>query len=574
MSKTPIKKMFLRRYKFWHYLLIFSILILLIILAILLYNELVNEKKLIRYFNELNVTESRLENLDQTKNDIIQSQDFLIKYLLNNNKESIDDYISSIKKTKGLIESLQMPSANPELNSTLTNFNDKESESFEKFDHYIDSISENVLPALIKNSTIKAGTKIINYDDLDIKTTIETNTVVDSVEKKKLFGRLGDAIRGDVEVQKEKVEHTVVIEYGSNKTSGTLDEQMQEFFKKISEYYETRLRSVNNNFSKTINNNNNLLLINSEIQNQSQKLISEYKNALLEQREILDSKFNIQYGINRTLRFYTLLGIASVLIFLTIIVSYLTKTIYDYENKLVEAGEELNHNLMIKDKLVSMISHDIRAPLSIISLYIKQLLNIEKDTQKKDIFQSIDYTTSSAVLLANRVLDFSKNENKISDIKNTTFNLYEEINQIVNAFTPLSQAKNNELINNNHIPENTTIEFDRQKLQRIYFNLLDNAIKYTKNGQISVTSNLNKKDGKNRFELIVKDTGKGIKIDQLNKLFDPYESDSISDMKSSEVAVGLGLYLCKEIVDMFNGNIEVKSNPDKGTEVSLYIFLD
>ena len=86
--------------------------------------------------------------------------------------------------------------------------------------------------------------------------------------------------------------------------------------------------------------------------------------------------------------------------------------------------------------------------------------------------------------------------------------------------------------------------------------------------------NLNKKDGKNHFELIVKDTGKGIKIDQLNKLFDPYESDSISDMKSSEVAVGLGLYLCKEIVDMFNGNIEVKSNPDKGTEVSLVFIED
>ncbi|HID72104.1 MAG TPA: hypothetical protein EYP29_05100, partial [Thermoplasmata archaeon] len=81
-----------------------------------------------------------------------------------------------------------------------------------------------------------------------------------------------------------------------------------------------------------------------------------------------------------------------------------------------------------KNKIVNMISHDIRSPLNIILLYIKQALKLEKDPQKKEVFDSINYTTNSAFLLANRILDFSKNENGQMIVYKDSFNLRDEIN--------------------------------------------------------------------------------------------------------------------------------------------------
>ena len=576
MPKLSLKKLFFKRYKIWHYVLIFSILFLLFVLTVLLYNELVNEKKLIKYFVEITKTEERLQEIDNKKHSIIQAQESLIKYIVNNDNATINEYFKTVSETKELINSLQTDNVNPEISNLLMTFKDNEKENIEVFNQYLDSISENVLPRLQKNnSKITFDKNVINYDDLNIRTTIETKTEIDSVEKKKLFGRISDAIKGDVEVQKEKTEHVVIIEYGATKTIGNIEDQMQSFFDKISNYYEKKLSAINSNFSDIIKNNKELILMNNNIQQQSDKLLSEYEDALEEQKDILNSKYHVQYGMNRTIRFYTLLCIAAILIFLTVAVIYITKIIYDYEDKLIETSEILDHNLRIKNKMVSMISHDIRAPLSIISLYIKQLLGIEKDVKKKEVFESIDYTTNSALLLANRILDFSKNENKIGEVQKTTFDLNEEINQIVNAFTPLAVTRGNRIINQNNIPENTIIEFDQQKIQRIYFNLLDNAIKYTKNGNIVITSSIQDLvSGQKRFNLLVTDTGKGIKAVDLNKIFDPFEQVSINDLETLDLGVGLGLYLCKEIVNMFDGSIDVKSELGSGTEINLYIIID
>ena len=444
----------------------------------------------------------------------------------------------------------------------------------ENLSHLIDSLSQNILLNIENDPTFKSDFKELNYNDLNVKTTIETTTSVDSVKKKKFFDRIGDAIKGDVDVQKEKKEVLMILEYGNKKTTGTIDDQMKSVVKMTADYYENELGKINRKFGQLANKNQNIILNTMNIQSMSGDVFSHYKETLVKQKNILSEKYSVQYNNNRMIRLYSLLGIILLLILLTIAVLYLTNVTYGIEKKLIKAKEKITDNLMLKNRIVSMISHDIRSPLNIILLYVKQALKQEKDPQKTAVFDSINYTVNSGLLLANRILDFSKNEGQDITVYRDEFNLHDEVNHIVKGFNELAKSKNNQLINLNKLEPSVVVFFDRSKLQRLYFNLLDNAVKYAESGDIEVLSEWQKEaDGRYKFTLSIKDSGKGIPKDSLKNIYEPYKQVSSANINNQDFGVGLGLYLCKEITELYDGKISVRSKLNKGTTVSAFIYM-
>lgn len=568
-SKSSIKYRML-----WHLSLTIIILALLFFISLLSYNEIINEKKLVGFFDELNETEKLLQNLDSTNLDYIRGQESLIKYLISNNKEDIKDYFASLHKVSNLMDTLQNKGNTIEIPKMKIDTISEDLDVSQKLSKMIDSLSQNIMQDAGKNIGFNRSVERLDYNDLDVKTTIETKSEVDSVKKKGMFGRLGDALKGKVGVQKEKTEVLMILEYGGNKTTGSIEEQMGSVIKMASDYYEKELKKINRNFALLTKKNQKLLTNTLSLQNLSDEVLRHYKTALMKQRDILSEKYSVQYSKNRMIRLNALFGIAALLIILTIAVLYLTNTTYKVEKKLIAAKEKLTDNLLLKNKIVSMISHDIRSPLNIILLYIKQALKLEKDPQKAAVFDSINYTTNSAFLLANRILDFSKDEDNQMTVYEDEFNLHDEIDHIVEGFNTLAKAKNNKLININQVESTAEVIFDRSKLQRLYFNLLDNAIKYTESGDIEVLSDCQEaENGMYKFTLSVKDSGKGIPEDSLKSIFEPFQQASGTELEKGDLGVGLGLYLCKEITELFGGNISIQSKIDEGTTVSAYVFL-
>ena len=109
---------------------------------------------------------------------------------------------------------------------------------------------------------------------------------------------------------------------------------------------------------------------------------------------------------------------------------------------------------------------------------------------------------------------------------------------------------------------------DSFRLKQIMNNLLSNAIKYTGSGGIKVKANLNKFDGSNRLKVDISDTGEGISAEQQSNLFSKYYQ---TNSAKGKLGTGLGLYICRELINFQKGNISVKSEPGKGSTFSFYI---
>lgn len=560
--------------KTWHAILLITKLVFLLLLVTLIYNEIENEKKTKAYLSSISQNQKLLKELNTVKFNLVKSQDHLLNYMLSNNTNEVKEYFGIMQNSQQTLDTLYTQNLpNLTLPTATTSPQDSLSFNSSSLKDSLAAASQEVLSKLLK-SKIQENQYYnrLNFDKMGVKTTIQTTRKIDSVKKQGFFKRLGKALKNENETQKEEVTHTIIVEYDNDKIIGSLEDQFKTLLNKANKHYQREIYKINSNYRKIKQKKLHLLKINSKIQKMSKQLLADYETSLKEQNQILDKKYNLQYLKNREKRFYLLLALAIVLVLLAIILSLLTRLTYKYEDYLVHNTMLINNNLKIKNKMVSMISHDIRAPLKIISLYIQQLLNIETDSQKREMYNSIDYTTNSAFLLASRILSYLKNEKVQKTDKPIKLDLFSEINNILHGFVRLAEIRNNAIDNTNKIPENTIVYFDKQKLQRLFFNLLGNAIQYTEGGTIYVTSEYSEPTPDIfRFDLTVKDTGVGIEENQIENIFSPFKQMTSSSPNNIPIGVGLGLSLCKEIVEQYNGEITIKSKLNEGTTVHLYV---
>lgn len=183
------------------------------------------------------------------------------------------------------------------------------------------------------------------------------------------------------------------------------------------------------------------------------------------------------------------------------------------------------------------------------------------------------FTNDSLLIQANQILDYTKNQDKGIELIPVKFNLYEEIEAILNAFQPYIESINNNLESTNEISKSLFVFADKAKIHQIFINLLGNANKFTENGIISVrvkTTELNREY--TQLCVTIADTGIGISENDMQKIFEPYYKGTVSE-EVENLGAGLGLNLCKEIIELFQGNISVQSELGKGTSINFEINL-
>lgn len=226
-----------------------------------------------------------------------------------------------------------------------------------------------------------------------------------------------------------------------------------------------------------------------------------------------------------------------------------------------------------KSRFLASMSHEIRTPMNA----VLGILAILKESQLKPNQQNLveTATDSSELLLSiiNDILDFSRMEANTFYLNNNTFNLHECLQHSLHSFQ--SQADKKQLKLTLSLPSDVPeyVSGDVNRLRQIMLNLIGNSLKFTDTGFILVAINVQSINDRLQLNCTVKDSGIGIKTEQLDCLFEEFTMADNSFSRSHEGS-GLGLAITKRLVNMMDGDISVKSEYKKGSEFTFQIMVD
>ncbi len=250
--------------------------------------------------------------------------------------------------------------------------------------------------------------------------------------------------------------------------------------------------------------------------------------------------------------FYSILFIG-----LIVLVGYILFTFYRLKHE-VDLEQQLSE---IKLRFFTDVSHELRTPLTLISSPISEILENENLTPiGKEHLQIVQNNTNRMLRLVNQILDFRKIQNNKMKVLVEEVDVVVFIARIMDNFQLLVQEKNINFQLESDF-ENFNLWIDKDKFEKILFNLLSNAFKYTPSGKsITVKFNVDK----NQAFIAVKDEGIGINETKIGMLFQRFET--LTNMSFLQNSTGLGLSLAKELVELHHGSIEVHSQPTMGSE--------
>ncbi len=556
--------------KLVHYSLILCILLIQVIIAIFFYNEFVNGKKLKFIKDQLEESRALGGLTDNSRKDFLDAQEHLQKYMATQNNKELQLYFQSLRKLKINFDKIgEYENTSPRLKKNLAAHR-QDTLKTAKLKILIDSVYQTSLnpPAKIEEKQYEPAKYKNDFEDLKI----QTRTYADTVKKKGFFGRLKDAVTGKVDVQKE----STVITMTNNKTLdlSQVKSKMDNTIKSMDKHYAAEVKKVQMLAAEKQKNNLQFYSNFSKLLVYSNGLIEVYENAIKDFKTELEKEYNEQSSNNNRIRTYLVLGLMILMFIVSILIMYFTRMAFIYEQKLDAANKEIKKNLNFKNRILGMLSHDLRSPLKIINIFIDKIHRTTEDETIKDYLKSIKFTNSTLLLQSNQILEYTKNENAEKELIKSVFNLKDEISSIVKVITPYLETRNNRFVVTDRIPEGVEVYSDNIRINQIFMNILGNANKFTENGQIDLVMAIEPIE-ENKISLIttVGDTGVGISESDLGKIFDPYYQGMVSD-EVDNLGAGLGLNLVKEIVELFDGDISVESKLHKGTKVTFRINLN
>lgn len=220
---------------------------------------------------------------------------------------------------------------------------------------------------------------------------------------------------------------------------------------------------------------------------------------------------------------------------------------------------------MMKIKFFTNVSHEFRTPLSLIITPLEKILKNTPDAdQQKKQFQLIHRNARRLLNLVNQLLDFRKLEVQEIKLNVSEGDIIKFIKELVISFSDVSEKKNIAFSFHSTVQALETL-FDQDKVEKIIFNLLSNAFKFTQpQGSVAVLLDVKQINTSSVLEIKVKDTGIGIVKDMQDKIFERFFQN---DLPASMVnqGSGIGLSITKEFVRVHGGTITVDSEPEKGT---------
>ncbi|MCR9226188.1 MAG: response regulator [Flavobacteriaceae bacterium] len=221
-----------------------------------------------------------------------------------------------------------------------------------------------------------------------------------------------------------------------------------------------------------------------------------------------------------------------------------------------------------KTEFISNMSHEIRTPLNAIIGFIEVLKLSEIQSSLQEYLSLMDISSKKLLLLVNDILEIDKIESGKTTFREDIFHPLEELKNIIRLYRPTAEEKGLYIDLKQTITNRADVVGDIGKYGQIITNILRNSLKFTEKGGISILYKENITNNNQSVDIIIKDSGIGIPKDKINTIFDRFTQVDVGKAKRHEGS-GLGLYITYKLVELLNGEINVTSEEDQGTEFHL-----
>jgi CheY-like chemotaxis protein/nitrogen-specific signal transduction histidine kinase len=242
-----------------------------------------------------------------------------------------------------------------------------------------------------------------------------------------------------------------------------------------------------------------------------------------------------------------------------------------YEDELIAAKDKSEESTTLIEAFLANMSHEIRTPMNAIMGFADLLAKKNLGEKEKEYVKVIKTAGEKLLLIINDILDISKIEAGMMSFESVSFSIKETLKSLNVMFSERARQKNIELEFNCDKSVPDILRGDHTRLTQIIINLVDNAIKFTREGNVMMNVTMRNRDGnKVSVEFSVSDTGIGIPPEKINTIFERF-TQAEKHTTRMYGGTGLGLSIARQLVELQGGEITVKSEINKGTVFTFWI---
>ena len=303
------------------------------------------------------------------------------------------------------------------------------------------------------------------------------------------------------------------------------------------------------------------------LHNFEEEVLANSQKLSLERKQIFENSKNLLM-----ISFLVALGII-VISSIVIINDFVTSQ--RYRRRLEAANRKSNNLLKNREQLISMVSHDLRTPLSSIVGYSELLSKQNVSEKGKNYLSHIKYSSEYISKLVDELLDYTRIEAGKITIEKVPFNTTEIIDEVANNVKSAYKTKDVNLsLSFSETVNNLNFSSDAYRIKQILYNLISNAFKFTERGTVHIQADARQLNG-DEYEIgiAVTDTGIGIKKEQQEHIFDEFTqaNDEISKRYGGS---GLGLHISQKLANLLRGKIYLESYENKGSTFTLRFLAE